>query len=83
MKSAPSDLPEWIRPSSRESRKVQSSKFAQGIQNRSMSIFEHIPNSDLENETLIPLCHCESRQKREKVRGNLIVKTEIASLHSQ
>jgi hypothetical protein len=32
------------------------------------------PNSDLENETLFPFRHCESRQKREKVRGNLIEK---------
>ena len=27
------------------------------------------PNPDLEKETLLPTCHCESRQKREKVRA--------------
>jgi hypothetical protein len=30
------------------------------------------PNSDLENKTLPLSSHCESRQKREKVRGNII-----------
>jgi len=41
------------------------------------------PNPDLENKTLFPACLCESRQKREKVRGNLIEQGGIASLRSQ
>ena len=41
------------------------------------------PNPDLETETLSPSGHCESRQKRDKVRGNLIEKDEIASVPSQ
>jgi hypothetical protein len=42
-----------------------------------------LPNSDLESETLFAFRHCESRQKWEKVRGNLIEKGEIASVPSQ
>jgi len=41
------------------------------------------PNPDLETETPLPGSHCESRKKRDKVRGNLIVKSEIASVPSQ
>jgi len=32
-----------------------------------MTLFD--PNPNLENETLSPFCHCQSRQKREKVRA--------------
>jgi hypothetical protein len=41
------------------------------------------PGSDLESGTLFASRHCESRQKREKARGNLIEKGEIASVPSQ
>jgi hypothetical protein len=41
------------------------------------------PNPDLETETLFPSGHCESGQKRDKVRGNVIEKGEIVSVPSQ
>jgi hypothetical protein len=35
------------------------------------------PDSDLEGEFLFSFCHCGSRQKREKVRGNLMEKARL------